>query len=277
MRFKAASNLPTELWLDCVKEKAIVFNASPIDSIVSTCDAYWKDREKNGMSEFLKLLFQPSAPTTTYDEGVASIILRLVTADGFKNEGVDPRENLQELFEQWLFSGLFCCDEAHRSSADSAITFWQDPKSQIAPMAEALDIRCCLLETLLEPISSGAKMCNTIEDIELAFKGRSREEGALAKYTQSTRHKLALQWEYTGMCRRFFRTTRGFVGIGPQTIRTGDRVMLLQGAHVPYIFRHLPKDPETVFDFVGEAYLHGFMYGEAMEKEELQWGKITVY
>lgn len=275
--FKAASSLATELWADGVKDGVIVFNASPIDSIVCTCDAYWNDREKNGLSEFMKLLFRSSAPATPYDEDTASLILRLVTADGFKNLGIDPRENLKELFELWLFSGLFACDEAHRGSADSAIAFWKDPQGRIAPMAEALGIRCDLLETLIEPISRGAKVCQTIEDIELAFQGRSREEGALARYLPSTRHQLANQWEFTGKSRCFFRTAQGYVGIGPRTIEEGDGVMLLQGAHVPYIFRHQPKDPETVFDFVGEAYLHGFMYGEALEKEGLKWEKITVY
>ncbi|KAI1748277.1 heterokaryon incompatibility protein-domain-containing protein [Xylaria castorea] len=249
MKFKAASCLQTELYLNSVKKGVVVFKAAPIDSIVSTCDAYWKGREKMGMSEFMKLLFRPAAPTTPYDEDVASIILRLIVADGFKNEGIDPRKNLTELVEQWLFSGLFCCDEAHHGEFDLAIAFWRDPKAQIASIAEALDIRCGVLEELLEPISRGAKLCKTIEDIELGFKGRSRRDDVLARYMQTKRHELDMQWEYTGMNRRFFRTTRGYVGVGPRTIEGGDRVLLLHGAHVPYIFRHLPKDDETVFDF----------------------------
>lgn len=79
------------------------------------------------------------------------------------------------------------------------------------------------------------------------------------------------------MNRHFFRTSQGYVGVGPRTIEVDNQVMLLYGANVPYVFRHLPKDPETVFGFVGEAYLHGFMYGEGLAKDGLKWGKITVY
>lgn len=53
--------------------------------------------------------------------------------------------------------------------------------------------------------------------------------------------------------------------------------MLLHGAYVPYVFRHLPKNSEIMFDFVGEGYLHGFMYGEGLAKDGLKWRKITVY
>ncbi|KAI1110653.1 heterokaryon incompatibility protein-domain-containing protein [Nemania sp. NC0429] len=275
--FKAASNLESEFYLHSVKEKAVVFIASPIDSVISTCDAYWKSREKQGMPNFLKLLLQPSRPATPYNENLASIFLRLLVADGFKNEGIDPRKNLTQLFERWLFSRLFDCDEAHRGETGSAVAFWHDPKSRISPMAEALGIECHLLEELLESISRGAKQCTTVDDIELGLVGRDHGSGAHAQYMQSMRHALAVQWEFTGMNRRFFRTSLGYVGIGPRTVEVGDRVMLLQGAHVPYIFRHLPKDPETVFDFVGEAYLHGFMYGEGLERDGIRWEKITVY
>lgn len=276
MRFKAASELQTELWLDCLKEKAVVFNASPIDSVERTCNAYWNDDNQKGLAAFLKLFFRPTAPVVIYDEDIASKMLRLMVADGFKNDGIDPRQNLTELFERWLFSSLFACDEAHQGKPESAIAFWRDPQTQISAIAEALGIESQFLTDLLGPITRGAKQCTTIEDIELSVKGRVKENGPFAKYTQSTRHELKVQWDFAGNNRCFFRTVQGYVGLGPRTMQADDRVMLLHGAHVPYVFRRLPKDPETVFDFVGEAYLHGFMYGEGLARY-VKWGKITVY
>lgn len=143
-------------------------------------------------------------------------------------------------------------------------------------MAEALGIESQLLRELVGPITRGARQCTNIEDIELSVKGRIKEVGPFARYIQSTRHDLKVQWDFAGNNRCFFRTVQGYVGLGPRTILAGDRVMLLHGAHVPYAFRHLPKDPETVFDFVGEAYLHGFMYGEGLAGD-VKWAKITVY
>lgn len=85
MRFKAASELQTQLWLDCFKEKTVGFNASPIDSVERTCNAYWTKDNGKDLAAFLKLLFHPSGPARTYDEDRASTMLRLMVADGFKN------------------------------------------------------------------------------------------------------------------------------------------------------------------------------------------------
>ncbi|PHH89676.1 hypothetical protein CDD83_5529 [Cordyceps sp. RAO-2017] len=63
--------------------------------------------------------------------------------------------------------------------------------------------------------------------------------------------------------RRIFRTERGYLGIGPRKLREGDQVMLVAGAELPFIFRQ-NADRKTV-SFVGAAYVHGIMNGEAVE------------
>lgn len=206
------------------------------------------------------------------------MILRLMVADGLKTRTDDPRKNqdLRDLFEQWLFGGFFISYEAHREQADSAILFWKDPESQLPSMAEALEIQHSLLEELLEPIIRGATQCKTIEDIELALLGRLQVDQESARYVPSPKTELATWQAHVGRNRRFFRTMRGYVGIGPRTMEPGDQVMLLQGASVPYLFRHRPEGPEDVFELVGEAYLHGFMYGEGLEKEDVVWKQMRV-
>jgi len=61
--------------------------------------------------------------------------------------------------------------------------------------------------------------------------------------------------------RRFFRTRKGYFGLGPPIMKNGDLCSLFFGAEVPYILR-LGED--GTFIFVGECYVHGIMYGEAM-------------
>lgn len=278
--FKAASSLKTYVDLDSAEDGAIVLISSSVDSIVNTCDAYWHGLSGigQGMSNFIKLLFRPSAPTKVYNEESACMILRLMVADGLKTRTDDPRKNqdLRDLFEQWLFGGFFISYEAHREQADSAILFWKDPESQLPSMAEALEIQHSLLEELLEPIIRGATQCKTIEDIELALLGRLQVDQESARYVPSPKTELATWQAHVGRNRRFFRTMRGYVGIGPRTMELGDQVMLLQGASVPYLFRHRPEGPEDVFELVGEAYLHGFMYGEGLEKEDVVWKQMRV-
>ena len=70
---------------------------------------------------------------------------------------------------------------------------------------------------------------------------------------------------------RTFITRRGYVGMGPATIKPGDVVYICFGACVPHILR---RRPDNGYEFVGEAYVHGIMDGEFMsegrESEEVE-------
>lgn len=59
----------------------------------------------------------------------------------------------------------------------------------------------------------------------------SREQGARF-YDNSLKF---LKW------RSLFTTTNGYIGLGPSWMAESDRVMLVKGAHVPYIFRHVDQ------------------------------------
>ncbi|KAL1873513.1 hypothetical protein Daus18300_003876 [Diaporthe australafricana] len=64
---------------------------------------------------------------------------------------------------------------------------------------------------------------------------------------------------YSG--RRVFRTKMGFFGISNQALEKGDRVWILAGAETPFVLRNRKGDEWRV---IGEAYVHGFMKGEAV-------------
>ena len=59
--------------------------------------------------------------------------------------------------------------------------------------------------------------------------------------------------------RRFFRTQKGYMGLGPKDIRNGDTVSVLRGGQVPFILRKL----DETYILIGESYVHGIMNGEA--------------
>jgi hypothetical protein len=63
--------------------------------------------------------------------------------------------------------------------------------------------------------------------------------------------------------RKCFASRRGHVGLGPVGTHPGDVVVVPLGATVPFILHPGPtaEDPWT---YVGEAYCHGFMDGEAL-------------
>ena len=61
--------------------------------------------------------------------------------------------------------------------------------------------------------------------------------------------------------RRYVGTENGRVGWGPYDVQSGDMVCVLYGANVPFILR--PAAKQGTYILVGEAYIHGIMYGEA--------------
>lgn len=81
--------------------------------------------------------------------------------------------------------------------------------------------------------------------------------------------------------RVFFITEKGLMGLGPKHLQQGDEIAILAGGHTPFILR---KSKEMFIDkrrgtrqchtLIGDCYVHGLMYGEAVEgiksRDELQ-------
>ncbi|OTB06446.1 hypothetical protein M426DRAFT_20900 [Hypoxylon sp. CI-4A] len=74
---------------------------------------------------------------------------------------------------------------------------------------------------------------------------------------------------YRAMChtienRRAFRTSNGFIGFGPSTLKAGDKIVVIAGADVPFALR--PRADGDGFTLVGECYVEGLMHGELFQK-----------
>ncbi len=63
--------------------------------------------------------------------------------------------------------------------------------------------------------------------------------------------------------RKCFVSDAGHLGLGPVGMQPGDAVVVPVGATAPFILRPGTADTEP-WTFVGEAYCHGFMDGEAL-------------
>jgi hypothetical protein len=60
--------------------------------------------------------------------------------------------------------------------------------------------------------------------------------------------------------RRPFISASGFVGLAPSHVEAGDMICIFFGGHVPYVLRKCGE----AHILIGEAYVHGIMYGECM-------------
>ena len=66
--------------------------------------------------------------------------------------------------------------------------------------------------------------------------------------------------------RIMFRTIGGYIGLGPRSTAVGDSVTILKGARVPLVLR--PSNDR--WRLLGEAYVHGIMFGEAFDEDKCQ-------
>lgn len=71
--------------------------------------------------------------------------------------------------------------------------------------------------------------------------------------------------------RSFVFTERGYMGLAPDWCETGDVVAIMAGGTMPMVLRPVSQranqreDGSTVFELVGEAYIHGIMDGQAFD------------
>lgn len=107
------------------------------------------------------------------------------------------------------------------------------------------------LVKFLDANNDGFTSSLTITSLAESLK---EEWGSLAMY-------LVILYRMAG--RRPFITKNGFVGVGPASLRAGDRLCIFVGAHVPYV---LAEKGGGRYALVGDAYVYGIMDGEFMEK-----------
>ncbi|KAL1628632.1 hypothetical protein SLS56_005741 [Neofusicoccum ribis] len=99
-------------------------------------------------------------------------------------------------------------------------------------------------------------LARVLDNVEL---DNENEWGTFTKDFDGESMQFASRLGCTGASRRLYRTARGFVGLGPQSLRKGDQVWMVLGARVPFVFRRNLTRPGLTL--LGETYLHGFMHG----------------
>jgi hypothetical protein len=100
---------------------------------------------------------------------------------------------------------------------------------------------------------------------DAAFEAYSLLRGYLAIPPESRNilhpaacQKYVISMEYQHKRRPFF-SDKGYIGLVPYDSKAGDLICIIYGAVTPFILR---KRPETGFQLIGEAYVHGIMDGE---------------
>jgi hypothetical protein len=81
---------------------------------------------------------------------------------------------------------------------------------------------------------------------------------------------------YTTLNRTVILCADGKLGLAPEKVENGDEILIFMGASTPFVLRKTNKKDggKKVYRFIGSAYVHGVMQGEAME--DLEKGKYAV-
>lgn len=116
---------------------------------------------------------------------------------------------------------------------------------------ESLLLRGISLQEILEEFVVNDKTYGPTSEIDTS------EESFASRFRDTTSTRT--------MARRLATTRKGYVGMGPSHAKKDDIVCVLFGCSVPVVLRPV-NSLENTFQFVGECFLDGYMYGEGVRK-----------
>jgi len=154
--------------------------------------------------------------------------------------------------------------EPYVAGGDLENAFWRCIVGNVCwngkPLADAANIR----DTYRQAVPEDYEMFKLWKDeIQIAKEG----QWMLSNNTLPLQYTIPL----TARHRRMFLTRKGYLGMGTNATRIGDKVHILLGSRVPFVLRpvlsshasleYLDPVPKA-YELVGECYLHGIMDGE---------------
>jgi hypothetical protein len=230
-----------------------VLEKLPPDTLRNTCKTVdYRTSDKVGVEK-----------RQEFDLHIYSLLMRWHQAmiAGMKKSPPDlvASEEASRVFVDGATACLRLPGSRHFALPQSSIDYHVNLKTKLHYLART-DLP--LLRTLLQLEYSGHHDHNldAHTNMDEEFEAMQRNLGPEDSWqmTRATRHLFS-----TTVDRAFFTTTTGHFGTATQHIEVGDELWILAGARVPYVLR--PVDGGE-YEFVGEAYVTGIMFGEAVEE-----------
>lgn len=141
-------------------------------------------------------------------------------------------------------SSIYAAMSLHLESVDPVLgqKFEEDPKSFLKKVLQVCSTSC---------IPAGNIDSSSYETLLSAIKQLD----------------LKSMWMAWFANQNVFYTSKGYVGIGSKYVLPGDRVYLVAGANVPYLFRHIPNRPNHHVQLVGETYMDPSLFVKTLEED----------
>ncbi|KAF1809644.1 HET-domain-containing protein [Eremomyces bilateralis CBS 781.70] len=146
---------------------------------------------------------------------------------------------------------LVSCERGDAGENNTLLLSWR-PKNERKKYVSGGDLDSAWLRCVVADVDRGA------------FKINKRGYAFPSTSWVSTSYSAQTALQCATYGRRMFYTKKGFMSLGPAICEVGDRVCLFLGGQLLYIIR---PNGDGTHSFVGEAYVHGLMDGEAMDRE----------
>lgn len=248
-----------------------------VGTVATVRRAHWIASEPNCFLDLIYLALNPVPLLLDSDSGFMDLLRNTLHAE--LQLRVDPaiaRQKMEVSFQRWLFRQIYTVlAQQHDGLATS---FLLDPVETFASAINTLGISDPL-ELLTGSLTGGS-----IDDeywrglMAIAKKGSAEQ---LFSIFSSAFERDTFTNAWTDVCtnRSVFQTEEGYFGLGPNRLLPGDRVYIIKGARVPYVFRSIQGKGEAAFELRGEVYIQGFMDGEAEARigRLFEWTEIIVY
>lgn len=274
-RFAAATHEPFRLeWQD----NALILDGLLWDKISVSSESESEITNGEGVSRLLQVFNECGLRYAHSDDLLAKAIRRIFVADKLsqlslhKLAAMEGEYDIGGAFEK-LFFGIICFALYKAGQMVMLERFREDPET-ILRTSNANTGETASSEGLASIFHRGkAKWDNGPAN----FMSRTDYKGGIFETLDCDQDPLAGSWHYRFMSRRYFRTSRGYLGLGLHQIRPGDAIYLIKGAPVPYVFRPLSENPDDGYIFVGEVYVHGIMYGEALAAGPVHFERMEIH
>ena len=265
-----------------VNGKVLVLHAARRARIVAAGESMSEIENGSGISGILNVLNPSDEVYLGSTELFPIAVRRLFIADTLSRTaqervavmGGHSKYDIDAAFQRTLFALFaFALKRSHRNAALEL--FLDDPVMGLITLTQELGFKMSPTNWLSGALLRGKKNWqnhpnNWMRSIETIPEDLSE---ALDYYAEP----YAISFVHRYHHRRYFRTEAGYLGLGGCNLEIGDEVYIVKGASVPYIFRSISSDPADGLRLVGEAYVHGIMYGEALENGPLEFGRIQVH
>jgi hypothetical protein len=278
-RFSAATTWQTQAEISGSVPQTLTLEGAYIDDVVGVCTAYWNANEPNGISNLLNLAMNPIPFSLDPDLSFMDQLRTTLHAELYtRRDQIEPEAGSQELedsFQRWMFRQSYSA--LARQDIHLANSFLLEPKTTFESAMHALGISGPL--NLLTGSLTGQFRDDVWTTLTLISNQASQEQ-LFSVFSNAFEGDIFTN-DWTDFCanRSVFRTEKGYLGLGPSWMKSGDRVYIVKGAAVPYVFRPLPAKGETAFELEGDVYIRGIMEGEAEERlgRPLYWSEIVVH